>query len=175
MSEFSIVISSERETMENEDTCAVCMESLTTDHVHTMDGCGHRFHSGCIIRWMQHGHLTCPTCRGDLRHAEGALPAMAMHERAKHIRRTLGRRRNIPADLQRLFTRLRKAEAAEREHRRAFKDFQTAHRDIFKQYKRLRTKRWSHVRATGRCERLLGLYQGPGLTLPPLVVYEYPE
>ena len=155
---------------EEEDVCVVCMEPLSTDHVHTMDECGHRVHSTCIIGWLQRGHLNCPTCRGNLEQAEQGIPSMTLHDRAKHIRRTLGRRTNIPADLKRLLTRLRQAEASESDHRKQFREFQMTHKDVLKQFRKLRAKRWTHARAARRCERLLGLYQGPGIPLPALSV-----
>lgn len=153
-----------------EDVCVVCMESLASEHVHTMDGCGHCFHSKCIIEWMQRGHLNCPTCRGSLRHQENAIPHMALHERARHIRRTLGRRRNVPNDLRRLLARVRAAEEAERDVKRAEREFRREHGSVIQQYRSFRTRRWSMSRRTRAAERLLGLYQAPGYQLPGLMV-----
>ena len=158
--------------MENpeDDVCAVCMESLGTENVHAMDVCGHRFHCGCIIGWLQRGHLSCPTCRGDLhRHAE-SISGMALHERAKHIRRTVGRRASAPAELKRIIASVKRAEAAEREHRRTVKEFRTRHRDTLKEYDALRRKSWTTSRATRRSLRLLGLYSSPNVPLPALMV-----
>lgn len=157
-----------------EDVCVVCMESLSTEHAHTMEECGHRFHSRCIIGWLQRGHLNCPTCRGNLHQTgESDIPAFALRERAKYIRRTLGRRANIPADLKRILQKLRTAEGKEREYRQTFKEFREANKDIIKQYQTLRRKRWTHMRSQSRCERLLGLYQAPGFSLPALMVNRF--
>lgn len=157
-----------------EDVCVVCMESLSAEHAHTMEECGHRFHSRCIIGWLQRGHLNCPTCRGNLHQTEeSGIPAYALRDRAKYIRRTLGRRANIPAGLKRLLAKLRNAEGKEREHRQNFREFREANKEIIKQYNTLRRKRWTHMRTQSRWERLLGLYQAPGFSLPALMVQQY--
>ncbi len=155
---------------EDDDVCVVCMESLESDHVHSMDACGHRFHSKCIIGWMQRGHLSCPTCRGDLRDGSETIPSMALYERARYVRRTLGRRANIPGDLKRILERLRRAETDEREQRRTVRTFERSHRDFFKEYNTLRRKRYRNMRRCNNARRLLGLYQTPGYTLPSLRV-----
>ena len=147
------------------------MEPLSSEHAHTMDPCGHRFHSSCIIGWMQRGHLSCPTCRTDLHQHHESVPAMALLERAKYIRRTLGRRANVPPDLKRLLEKVRKAENAEREHQRLCRQFRDDNRQLLKESNQLRRKRYALSRTTWRMRRLLGLYQAPGLILPALVVY----
>ena len=154
-----------------DDVCAVCVDPLDTDNVHSLDECGHRFHSRCIIGWMQRGHLSCPTCRADLHNQEDVIPGMALMERGRFIRRTLGRRRNAPTDLKKMISTLQRAERSERECSRVYRDFQRQHRDVLRQYKSLRNKRWNSGRRKRRYERLLGLFQAPGLSLPPLIVH----
>ena len=41
---------------------------------------------------------------------------------------------------------------------------------ILTKYTRLSSKQWTLARATRQCERLLGLYQTPELSLPALMV-----
>ena len=153
-----------------EDTCVVCMESLNSDHVHTIEECGHIFHSACIIGWLRRGNLTCPTCRQDVQQ-EHSIPSMALHDRAKHIIRTLGRRKHAPSELKRLIANLRKTKILEREFKQQNKNFRIQHRDVLKALNALRQKRWSLTRKIRSQERVIGLFQAPGLCLPPLTVY----
>lgn len=154
-----------------EDACPVCMDSLDSgDDVHSLEDCGHRFHSRCIIGWLQRGHLSCPTCRTNLHHEEDAIPGLALTERARFIRRTLGRRKSAPADLKKMIAALKKVERSEKECQRAYMDFQRQNRDTIRQYNALRAKKWHSLRRKRRCERLLGLFQAPGFPLPPLIV-----
>ena len=46
----------------NDDVCAICLETLSTQHCETLVGCGHRFHSACIVPALQHNRA-CPMCR----------------------------------------------------------------------------------------------------------------
>ena len=154
-----------------EDVCAVCMDPLNSGDVHSMDECGHRFHSRCIIGWLQRGHLSCPTCRADLHRQEDVLPGMTLMERAKYIRRTLGRRKNVPDDLKKMISAVQRAERSEREHATRYRDFQTEHRDILRRYRTLRSRRWNSEVRKRQCKRLLGLFHSPALSLPPLIVY----
>ena len=68
-----------------------------------------RFHSRCVIQWMQRGNLSCPTCRRDHQDHSQSIPSFALFERASHIRRTLGRRVNAPSSLKRLIKKLKDA------------------------------------------------------------------
>ena len=47
--------------------CSICLEALFASNLTTnITDCGHRFHSECIIDWVQRGHVTCPMCRGEI-------------------------------------------------------------------------------------------------------------
>lgn len=47
--------------------CAVCLaEYEGGDHVKTLPGCGHVFHSDCVDQWLT-AKTSCPLCRADLR------------------------------------------------------------------------------------------------------------
>jgi hypothetical protein len=52
---------------EGADSCAVCLEPITDDG--TGDSavvawaCGHKYHAGCAVRWLQVGQGRCPCCR----------------------------------------------------------------------------------------------------------------
>lgn len=154
----------------DDDSCAVCMEPLSSDHVHTLAGCGHAFHSNCIIEWMQRGNVNCPMCRTDAHHREFVSP-LALIDRAKYIRRTWGRRVHKPPELERILRSLRAAESAEAAVRREYREYTRAHRDVILRARTLRRQMQRASFRTGQRERVLGLFQAPGLTLPALSVY----
>jgi len=53
-------------TAPEETTCPICLESITTRAWRELS-CGHCFHEGCILRWVQSAHHPhCPLCRFDL-------------------------------------------------------------------------------------------------------------
>ena len=151
----------------DEDVCAICMDALSADHAHTLARCGHAFHSSCIIEWMQRGNVNCPTCRADA-HLPGMIGAMALRDRAKYIRRTWGRRANAPPELKRLLTTLRAAERAETDRRREYYEHKRSHRDVIGRMNALHRSTWNARCRTKRLERVLGLFQAPGLGLPAL-------
>lgn len=152
-----------------EDVCVVCMDALDSDHTHTMEHCGHKFHSRCIIGWLQRGNLSCPTCRDNLLREDG-LSCMGLIDRGRYIRRTYGRRAAIPVELKCLIAKLRKSEEAERVHKRLIREFTRENRDVLQQNRSLRTRAWKLRVHTRGCLRTLGFYQGMGLRLPALVV-----
>lgn len=154
---------------EEQETCVVCMDALDAN-VHTMEQCGHKFHSACIIEWMRRGHMSCPTCRDDLREQSSSIPPMILYTRAKYIRRTFARRVGVPSDLKRLITNLRETEALEQEHKRELKEFESRHSVVLKEVAKQRVKRWKLHRRKQDLIRLLGMYQAPGLNLPPLQI-----
>nr|CAD1831085.1 unnamed protein product [Ananas comosus var. bracteatus] len=44
--------------------CAVCLGDLELEHeVRELGNCSHAFHKGCIDKWVEIGHATCPLCR----------------------------------------------------------------------------------------------------------------
>lgn len=155
-----------------DDVCVVCMESLDAEHAHTMDTCGHRFHSRCIIAWLQRGNLSCPTCRQSA-HRPDAIPPMALCERARYIRRTVGRRASAPSELLTLIRRVRDAEERERRYAREHRDYCREHRDVLRRAHALRGRRYMASRRARLAERLLGLFQTPSLTLPALMVHTF--
>lgn len=50
-----------------EDNCAICQDPIETNQtMRILRHCTHRFHQECIDTWFQ-SHVTCPTCRHDIR------------------------------------------------------------------------------------------------------------
>jgi hypothetical protein len=42
--------------------CSICMSAIDGDQESMLTPCGHAFHSGCLLRWMQED-MVCPVCR----------------------------------------------------------------------------------------------------------------
>ncbi len=50
-----------------DDNCAICQDPIEMDQMmRIINHCTHRFHQTCIDTWFQ-SHVTCPTCRHDIR------------------------------------------------------------------------------------------------------------
>lgn len=50
-----------------EDNCAICQDPIDVNQtMRILRHCTHRFHQECIDTWFQ-SHVTCPTCRHDIR------------------------------------------------------------------------------------------------------------
>jgi len=46
--------------------CAICLDCINHgDEIQRIPGCGHHFHSMCLIPWVQI-NATCPLCRKDV-------------------------------------------------------------------------------------------------------------
>merc|ERR1719192_3221656 len=54
-----------KEQMEKSSSCSVCWEDFTEGEEVRLLECGHCFHSGCIVPWLEL-HGTCPVCRKQL-------------------------------------------------------------------------------------------------------------
>lgn len=46
-----------------EDTCAICLNSIRKTRGTRELWCGHMFHSSCLDQWKKVGKHTCPICR----------------------------------------------------------------------------------------------------------------
>ena len=54
-------------TQTYEQNCAICQDSIDEgQYARILDHCMHPFHRDCIDTWFQ-SHVTCPTCRHDIR------------------------------------------------------------------------------------------------------------
>jgi len=154
----------------SEDSCAICCECLETE-----DGdepsyrlpCGHTFHCGCIVRWFRAGSDTCPSCRSTPSPEElaSAMSPMDIMERCRYLRQR-ARSKRAPTELHRLVAKLRKAEEAHRERRRALLAFRREHRDVLTQLSRMRAASWTSDRRIRRAKRAIGLFAHPSMPLP---------
>lgn len=46
--------------------CVICLETLGEPSEVTRAGCGDVYHTECILRYVETGHLVCPACRSPL-------------------------------------------------------------------------------------------------------------
>lgn len=56
-----------RSYQQQDDNCAICQDPIEMGQMMRIIGhCTHRFHQQCIDTWFE-SHVTCPTCRHDIR------------------------------------------------------------------------------------------------------------
>ena len=147
--------------------CAICLEEDAPGDTHTLT-CGHTFHCRCLVPWLVE-HRSCPSCRADVATPDqlGYLTIMA---RASYLRTTVARRRTAPLDLLALVARVRRAEEQERTVARDSLAFHRTHRDVLRQARGLRVRRWTSHRRVQRLLRVLGAFASPEYPLPGLGV-----
>ncbi|OVA20592.1 zinc finger protein [Macleaya cordata] len=46
--------------------CCVCLHKFEADEIVSELSCNHFFHKGCLEKWLDHKHSTCPLCRSTL-------------------------------------------------------------------------------------------------------------
>lgn len=161
-----------------DDPCPICLEPIAEAPPGvgvTLEECRHRFHAACLVGWMRQGHLSCPTCRGDMRREPAAehLSSMSLAARARHLRAVVARRRAAPDDLRRLVGRLREAEARRAAARREVARHAREHRAVFARERRLRDGHLRAYRRVAELTRLLGLFEGGGLRLPAVQIVHF--
>jgi hypothetical protein len=66
--ELSVYFNEDTEDNEdNEDICTICQEVIQNNSItRKIKKCNHFFHSTCLDKWLEN-HITCPTCRQDIR------------------------------------------------------------------------------------------------------------
>ena len=49
----------------SENACSICLQEYDDDtQTYTLDSCGHKFHTKCIVDWFRRAS-TCPCCRNN--------------------------------------------------------------------------------------------------------------
>lgn len=43
--------------------CVICQELLSLTTLRQIDSCRHKFHSACLLAWIESGSQKCPLCR----------------------------------------------------------------------------------------------------------------
>ncbi|XP_020244539.1 E3 ubiquitin-protein ligase ATL4-like [Asparagus officinalis] len=61
MFEISAYVAPKRESSEDEELCAICLEEYEGQLLRTLT-CTHKYHATCIDRWLS-SNRTCPQCR----------------------------------------------------------------------------------------------------------------
>ncbi|KAG4148189.1 hypothetical protein ERO13_D05G270820v2, partial [Gossypium hirsutum] len=54
-----------RSSIEREDECAICLEEFVEGEEVAWMPCGHGYHEGCIVKWLETNHI-CPLCRYEM-------------------------------------------------------------------------------------------------------------
>lgn len=155
------------ETPDAESACAICLNTLdNSSQKHTL-ACNHAFHVECIVDWFRLGHNTCPVCRDDSVNTEleHQLCFLSIRERYKLLRRQ-SRRKSASAELKKLVKRLKTAEDKERGAKRSLSEFKKEHREHFKTYRSIRTKRWKASAKVRNLKRQIGVFVDPATPAP---------
>lgn len=150
--------------------CSICLDE-TRDCDYTFDGCGHAFHSSCLVDWLRQGNLSCPNCRTDVTEprVRSIETFLGLRERGSYLRR-FARRGSAPFELKHLVHRLRAAEEKEREHRRSAATYKREHAEIFRRYHRMRGTWFSKRRRVYQLRSFLEVFDSPEVPLPGLWV-----
>lgn len=62
-----------RAFQQQDDNCAICQDPIEVNQMmRIISHCTHRFHQNCIDTWFE-SHVTCPTCRHDIRESSDPL------------------------------------------------------------------------------------------------------
>ena len=150
-----------------ENQCPICLHEMCT-HFHEL-GCGHCFHTNCIVDWFRHGRSQCPLCRDDPSPIE-SLDGFTLRARAKQLR-IISRRKNAPRELKRMVEKIQKIEREISIYKRENRVMKSKHKDIFKKQRQLTSKVWSRERRRRIKLSLLGAYNTFLYPLPNLIVH----
>ena len=62
---ISVLIKNQDQNMACENNCSVCLEQMTSS---VKTECNHEFCEECIDDWFNHGQVTCPLCRAQIKY-----------------------------------------------------------------------------------------------------------
>ena len=54
--------------------CVICSDEISSSTGRTIMGCGHEYHTKCLMRWLQTVQLRCPCCRREPGELEIYIP-----------------------------------------------------------------------------------------------------
>jgi len=121
---------------EEKDICAICHVFLE-ENTHTLQECGHTYHSDCLIRWFRTGNSSCPSCRGQAegQHRPGGwvnnVPMFSLISR-------YARRKTAPEPVRKCYEKYKAANKNLQTARKVYKEFNKKHKDILKEFRKLR-------------------------------------
>ena len=158
--------------MENDENCAICYCELDDEEqCYSIEPCGHRFHTKCIIDWFRRAS-TCPSCRDNTVQKINQIPCFVLRERAKELRK-ISRRINAPKDLKNLVERVKISEQKLKEKNNELKEYRKEHKEILSKERKLSQAKYNLRWAKTKNERLLGVYHSNSYPLPNLIVNNY--
>ena len=153
----------------NENCCSICLQEYQdNEQTYTLDACGHKFHTKCIIDWFRMAS-TCPCCRNNNIENFDNIPAFALRERGKELRK-ISRRDNAPPELKRLVDRLKTIEDKLKNKNIEYKQFKKEKKEILLTDKKYMREKWNMQFQKCKTERLIGLFQSNDYPLPYLIV-----
>jgi len=50
--------------------CSICLDVYASGEAVTVLGCGHLFHTGCVVPWLR-TNVRCPLCKASIRERRG--------------------------------------------------------------------------------------------------------
>ena len=155
----------------SENSCSICLQEYQdNEQTYTLDACGHKFHTKCIIDWFRRAS-TCPCCRNNNVEAFDNIPAYILRERAKELRK-ISRRNNAPPELKKIVDRLKNLEEKLKNKTLDFKEFKNENKQILTTEKKYIREKWNLQFQKRKTERLLGLFQSNNYPLPYLIVQQ---
>lgn len=118
---------------EAQNTCVICLEPMTDSNSVKLEGCTHKFHSTCAIKWFRMGNTSCPLCK-----YQPSAQRIGWHRRKARvsINKRFARRKDAPAALKRLVTRLANAHTRRKNNAKLFREWKKTAEGL--EYKRLR-------------------------------------
>ena len=118
--------------------CSICLEELMeNDNVHLLHECEHPFHTECIITWFRSGNQDCPLCRG---FPSLEIGYMDIRERTKLVIQE-ARKKNADPWLKRQIKAFDKSKKVFKTNITNLKNFQTEHKEILVEWKKLLRKK----------------------------------
>lgn len=136
------------------ETCVICTEELG-ENACSLDGCTHRYHNECIIRWFRAGHKECPQCR----HVE--IPRFVnMKDRVTLLRRK-ARRKDAPKELKRIVDKIKEKETEIREAAKEHREFVNKNKEVISRFTKHRMTQWRRKWRLKDLKRDLAQYDFP--------------
>lgn len=145
--DVALVLNETKAAQPDDSTCPICLESFDEKTCVTLEGCSHKFHAHCAIRWFRAGRSSCPLCR----YTPAAAcdhQSFSSREARLQLNRRFARLKRAPKQLKELcqkLTKLNKARISKVKEFKAWRESEEGRR-----YKSLKKKFDNHKR---RCCR----------------------
>jgi len=108
------------------------------------------------MTWFRKGHENCPMCNDTTMNLSN-INCLTRIETVKEIKK-LGRRKSCPPNIKKQLNTIKIYNDKRQELKKKFTDYKKEHKNILKQYSKLRTDIWKHARTIRVAEhRLLAI------------------